>query len=310
MISSFFGKTKPVNYIVLAIFLFLFYGINAFFAFGGQITDQIIPFELLAFTVLLLAIFIINQIVRTEKVTDFNSYAMLFFVLLTVAFSETLFNKDVIFTNFFLLLAFWRLLGVKSIRFVKHKIFDASLLIAIASLFYDWSLVFLIVVFAVINVYDRKNFKNWLVPFVGVATVFIITFATLRLTGSTDFFRDHYKFSIEFLNIGSLGQVINIKTLIYILLMLLLMTVVFVRVRKIGGGKLIVLRIVFFIFILGVFIGLLTPAGSSPLLITFFPAAIFLANYVEGMRRTKLRELVLDLCIALPLLLFIIQVSQ
>ncbi|MFC4221690.1 DUF6427 family protein [Flagellimonas marina] len=310
MISSFFGKTKPINYIVLAIFLFLFYSLNAFFGFGAEMVDPILPLEILAFAVLVLALFIINQMVRTEKVTDFNSYAMLFFVLLLVTFSETLFNKNVIFTNFFLLLAFWRLLAVRSNRFVKHKIFDASFLIAIASLFYDWSLVFLVLVFAVINVYDRKTFKNWLVPFLGVATVFIITFAVIRVNGYADFFKEHYQFSIGLLGTKSLGEVINIKAIIYILLMLLLMTVVFVRVRKIGGGKLIVLRIVFAIFNLGVVIGLLTPAGSSPLLITFFPAAVFLANYAEGIKKTKLRELVLDICIALPLLLFIIQVSR
>ncbi len=310
MISSFFGKTKPINYIVLAIFLFVFYSINVFFGFGAQVESHFIFLELLAFAVLLLALFIINQIVRTEKVTDFNSFAMLFFVLLLVAFSETLFNKNVIFTNFFLLLAFWRLLSVKSIRFVKHKIFDASFLIGIASLFYDWSLVFLLLVFAVINVYDRKNYKNWLVPFVGVATVFILTFATLRLTDSTDFFGNHYEFSIGLLKTENLGQVVNVKTMIYILLMLVLMAIVFVRVRNIGGGKLVLLRIVLFIFILGVALALFTPAGASPLLFTFFPAAVFMANYLEGIKKTKLQELVLGLSIVIPLLLFVIQVNQ
>lgn len=310
MISSFFGKTKPINYIVLAICLFVFHSINVFFGFGEEVVDQSIPLELLAFTVLLLALFIINQIVRTEKVTDFNSYAMLFFVLLLVAFSETLFNKNVIFTNFFLLLAFWRLLSVKSIRFVKHKIFDASLFIGIASLFYDWSLVFLLLVFAVINVYDRMNYKNWLVPFVGIATVFIIAFATLRLTGSTEFFGNHYIFSTGFLTMETLGEVINIKAMIFILLMLLIMAGVFVRVRNMGGGKLVLLRIVLFIFILGVALALFTPAGSSPLLVTFFPAAVFMANYLEGIKKNKLQELFLGLCIAVPLLLFVIQVNQ
>ncbi|MFD2100211.1 DUF6427 family protein [Flagellimonas iocasae] len=310
MISSFFGKTKPINYIVLAIFLFLFFAINTFFGSGTHIWDQSIPLELLAFAVLLLALFIINQIVRSEKVTDFNSYVMLFFVLLLVAFSETLFSKNVIFSNFFLLLAFWRLLAVKSNRFVKHKIFDASMLISIASLFYDWSLVFLVLVFVVINVYDRKNFKNWLVPFVGVATIFMLTFAVVRVTGHSGFFQEHYQFSAGFLNTDSLIEVINIKAIIFILLMFLLMGIVFVRVRKIGGGKLILLRIVFAIFVFGVVISLFTPAGSSPLLITFFPAAVFLANYAESIKKTKLRELVLDICIALPLLLFVIQVSR
>src|SRR5690606_18610161 len=154
MISSFFGKTKPINYIVLAIFLFLFYFTNAFLGLGEQKINDVIPFELLAFVVLLLGIFIINQMVRTEKITDFNSYTILFFVLLVIAFAENLQLKNAIFTNFFLLLALWRLLSIKSTRNVKHKIFDASLLIVVASLFYDWAIVFLLLVFVVINLYD------------------------------------------------------------------------------------------------------------------------------------------------------------
>ena len=79
MISSFFGKTKPINYIVLAILLFLFYFTDVFFQIGEQRINQVIALELLLFTVLLFSVFTINQIVRAEKATESNSYAMLFF---------------------------------------------------------------------------------------------------------------------------------------------------------------------------------------------------------------------------------------
>ena len=135
MISSFFGKTKPINYIVLSVFLFLFYGVFLFLFLkdnGGAIS---IPLEVLTLGILLLTIFVINQIIKTEKVTDFSSYAMLFFVLLIVTFADILLDKNAIFAAFFLLLAVWRLLSVKTIRNVKHKVFDASFLICVASLF-------------------------------------------------------------------------------------------------------------------------------------------------------------------------------
>lgn len=67
MISSFFGKTKPINYIVLAIFLFLFYFSNVFLGLREQKINDVIPFELLTFVVLLLGIFIINQMVRAKR---------------------------------------------------------------------------------------------------------------------------------------------------------------------------------------------------------------------------------------------------
>lgn len=310
MISSFFGKTKPINYIVLAIFLFLFYFSNVFLGLREQKINDVIPFELLTFVVLLLGIFIINQMVRTEKITDFNSYTILFFVLLVTAFSENLQLKNAIFTNFFLLLALWRLLSIKSIRNVKHKIFDASLLIAVASLFYDWALVFLLLVFVVINLYDRKTFKNWLVPLVGVATIFILTFTILKLNDSLDFFQEHYQFSLGIFRTDSFFEVLNVKALVYILFVLVVAFVVFLRLRNVGGGKLLQLRVIFLAFVLGVVITLLTPADESPVLITFFPASVFMANYFEAMKKPKRREIVLILFTVVSLLLFVLQIND
>lgn len=284
MISSFFGKTKPINYIVLAIILFLFYFTNVFFQHGEQRINEVITLEILLFAALLLSIFIINQIVRTEKATESNSYAMVFFVLLIVTFSDELVLQNVIFANFFLLLAFWRILSIKSIRNVKHKIFDASLLIALASLFYDWSLAFMLLVFFVIGAYDRKTFKNWLVPFIGMGTIFILTFTVLKLKGSLDFFEEHYQFSLGLFTTKSFFQVLNIKTLVYLILTIIVSVLVFVRLRNVSGGKLLLLRIVFMIFVLGTGIILFTPADASPVLITFFPAAVFFTNYFEGIK--------------------------
>lgn len=290
MISSFFGKTKPINNIVLASFLFLFYFTNVFFQLGDQKPNQVIPLEMMLFAVLLFSVFITNQIVRTEKATDSNSYAVLFFVLLIVSFSDELVLQNVLFANFFLLLAFWRILSIKSTKNVKHKIFDASLLIAIASLFYDWALAFMLLVFFVIGVYDRRTFKNWLVPFLGVVTIFILTFTVLKLKGSLGFFEDHYQFSLGLFTSKSFFQVLNIKTLIYLILTILVSIVVFIRLRNVSGGKLLLLRIVFLIFILGTGIILFTPADASPVLLTFFPAAVFFTNYFEAMKKRRLQE--------------------
>ncbi|UBZ15868.1 DUF6427 family protein [Flagellimonas marinaquae] len=309
MISSFFGKTKPINNIVLASFLFLFYFTNVFFQLGDQRINQVIPLEMMLFAVLLVSVFITNQIVRTEKATESNSYAMLFFVLLIVTFSDELVLQNVLFANFFLLLAFWRILSIKSTKNVKHKIFDASLLIAIASLFYDWALAFMLLVFFVIGVYDRKTFKNWLVPLLGVGTIFILTFTVLKLKGSLNFFEDHYQFSLGLFTSKSFFQVLNIKTLIYLILTVLVSITVFIRLRNVSGGKLLLLRIVFLIFVLGTGIILFTPADASPVLLTFFPAAVFFTNYFEAMKKRRLQEALMVGFVVLACSLFAVHLN-
>jgi len=253
-------------------------------------------------------VFAIGQVVHMEKITDSNSYTMLFFVLFLGAFPGTFDQENIIFANFFILLAIWRLLSIKSIKNVKHKIFDASLLICIASFFYEWALAFLLIVFVVINIYDRKNFKNWLIPFMGMGTVFILMFALLRISGSMNFLWDHYRFSLETVSLSTLGN-IGVKTLIYVLLILLTVFVVFLKMRKTGGGKLVQLRVVFLAFVLGLVIGWFAEGENPVVLFTIFPAAVFMANYMESIRRAKLKEAVLALCIVVPIVLFGFQLN-
>src|SRR5690606_38706665 len=238
-----------------------------------------------------------------------NSYAALFFVLLTLAFPENLSHKNAILANFFVMLALWRLLSIKSIRSVKHKIFDATILICIASLFYDWALVLLLLILLVINIYDRKTFKNWLVPLLGVATVFIITFTVLKLYGALDFFGEHYLFYTGILQASSLKEVLSIKALVYILFVVLVTLLLYLRLRRVGSGRVLHLRIFLLSFLLVAGITLFTHVDAHPLMITFFPASVFLANYFDGIKKARLRGLILFLGILLSLFLFAIELN-
>lgn len=309
MISSFFSKTKPVNYLVLVVLLLLLYGATLLFGTTQQTIHSSVLLEALTFVALLGSLFSINHIVHTQKVTHSTSYALLFFVLLFGAFPKTLFDKNAIFANFFLLLAFRRTLAVKTTQNLKHNLFDASFCIGIASLFYDWALLFLLFLFAIIQIYAREKLKSWLVPFVGLATLFILVFTVVNYYDALAFFGEHYQFSVQS-TAATLAKIIHPKNLIYLFLMVSVITVVFARVRKLESGKLIVLRVLFLAFILGTIVTAITPTSTSLILITFFPAAVFLANYLEALKKNRLRETILDLCILVALLLFTLQIYQ
>jgi len=304
MISSFFGKTKPIGHIVLTIALFLLYFTNAFWAPEGLDLREDLPVEAMSFAMLLLALVLINLTVKSEKLTEANTYAMLFFVLLCAIFPENLTHKNALLTNVFILMALWRLLSIKSVKLVKQKIFDASLLVAVASLFYDWALAFILLVFRVINIYDRKNFKNWLVPLVGVATVLVLSFTFLKINGNLAFFGEHYRFSTGILQAQSLQEVVSTKALVYIVFVLLVALVLYLRWRRQGSGKLLQLRIVLMAFLLGVGITLFTPVDAPPLMITYFPAAVLMANYFEGIKKPRLQDLILLAAIVFSLAVF------
>jgi len=70
MISSFFGKTKPIHYIVLSVFLF--HSVFLFFGFGTEFNVEVLPMEILVLGTLLPSIYIISRMVKTGKVTVIN----------------------------------------------------------------------------------------------------------------------------------------------------------------------------------------------------------------------------------------------
>ena len=124
-----------------------------------------------------------------------------------------------------------------------------------------------------------------------------------------NFFEDHYQFSLGLFTSKSFFQVLNIKTLIYLILTILVSIAVFIRLRNVSGGKLLLLRIVFLIFVLGTGIILFTPADASPVLLTFFPAAVFFTNYFEAMKKRRLQEALMVGFVVLACSLFAVHLN-
>ena len=194
----------------------------------------------------------------------------------------------------------------KSLKNIKLKAFDFTLWTTVASLFYDWALLYLVLVFAAIYLYEPKNIRNWLVPIVGVFTVFMITTAILILTDNLDFLADHYVFSMNFntdyfFNLGN-----STKLIVYIIVVSIAGILAFVRLGKSGVGKISTMRLI----TLSYFIGLVLTAFKSstdifPVMVTFFPAVIFITNYIESIKRHNIKEIVLITSILIPFTLLV-----
>ncbi|MEM9077509.1 MAG: hypothetical protein AAGC43_10735 [Bacteroidota bacterium] len=264
---------------------------------------------MLTLIALLLEMLIINEIVRREKVTDFSSFAMLFFVLLLIVFPESMLDRNIVFCNFFLLLALWRLLSVKAIKNVKHKIFDASFSIGVASLFVDWALIYLILVFLVINLYERGTVKNWFIPFIAIATMSILAFTSFQFYDGISFLENHYRFQINFL-VQDFTTFEIIKSSLFVFSTFLIITLAFLKLRQKGGGKLLSLRILFFAFVLSVVVMSFNLNKMSTALLGFFPFSVFITNYLETFKQNRYKEVAIVMLIFLPFFILGVQLSS
>jgi len=304
MISSIFGKTKPINYIIVVTFLFLFYWLVQFCLSNELLKTEQILVKLGVVSILMGGVFVSNFIIQRNKITGANSFAILFFAALCLVFPETLLDSKAIVSVFFLLLAIRRILSVKSLKSIKLKVFDATLWILIASLFYNWSLLFLILVFAAIYIYEPKNIRNWLVPFVGIVAFASITYSILILANFSSFFLEQYTFSFRFNKDYFVNWGTNAKYIIYVLLKIFISVLAFLKMGASGVGKVTTMRLISYVFLLGLVIVVLSFGDGNPIIFTFFSSAIFFTNYIESIEKPKFKEVALILSILVPLLVF------
>ncbi|MGB5553077.1 MAG: DUF6427 family protein [Flavobacteriaceae bacterium] len=306
MISSIFGKTKPINHIIVLTFLFIFYWVVHFLGVDQTKATHQLPLKTIVLAVLLGSVFLGNFIVLRNKMTGANSYAMLVYALLMVVFPETLTDDRAILCTFFLLLATRRLITIRSLKNIKLKIFDATLWVLISSLFYEWALLYLLLVFAAVYIYEPKNIKNWLVPISGFFSFFMVLYGVLIVAGNTAFISEHYQFQLSFNVSYFLHWGNSSKLTLYILLVLITTVYSFLKLGKSGLGKIVTMRLVVLSFVLGIILKMLVSnPGYDPLMVTFFPASIFIANYIESINKANIKEVVLMVTIVLPFLIFI-----
>lgn len=306
MISSIFGKTKPVNFVIVIGFVFGLYWLVNLILFKQTLEFSDLIYSLFVIGVLCFSIFVIDFIVKRNQITGTNSFTILFFALLTIIFPEVLQDSDAIFCTFFLLLAFRRIISLKSLKSIKLKIFDATFWILIASFWVDWALLFMVLVFLAIYFYEPKVFKNWLVPFVATFIVFTITLATLILFNEVDTLEAHYRFNW----ITTSGNWTSYtKLIVYSLFALGITSVTFIKMSKLGMGKIITMRLIAIALVLGLGITFLKFSEmSSVVLVTFFSTSVFLTKYIELIKKANFKELFLIASIVLPFIIFGLEV--
>ncbi len=306
MISSVFGKTKPVNYILVLSFLFVCFCLLRLGPFPLEDPVSELPAQALALACLLFSVLAVNFIVQRNQLTAPHSYAIYFFALLVLLFPESMIDRETILANFFILLALRRLISLKSLRDTKAKIFDGTLWILIASLFLNWSVLFLVLVWIHIYFYEPKNLRNWLVPLAAMAAFALIGLAVTCLAGKPDYFSSHYRFEWEGMGAYWSAWKNAFKMGFFLLAVLMAGFVGFLKLGKSGHGKVLPMRLIALTLLLAFVVVIFRSSNEhNSVLLTFFPSAIILCKYVETVRRDNIREGVLLGSLVLCLAVFL-----
>ena len=301
MLTSFFGKSKPVNGIVITLFLILFFTIANF-------RSWFLDFELLNFlekfvvlVCLILSVFILNFIAKKNELTQRSAYKILFFAIFSASFFSLLKNHQVIFANLCVLFALRRVISLQTKKVLQRKIFDATFWICIASLFYFWAILFLVVVYAGILYYLPKA-KNWLIPPIALLAVALLT-QGFHIIAYDQFYSLGEWFQWNYFDYSNYQEP-KILIPISIILALALWSLVqfFSVVNKASVSVKPSLNLVLLSLLTAVAVAVFAPTKDGSELIFFFvPLSIIVSIYFERKSDKIFREVLLALLILMPL---------
>jgi len=298
MITSIFKKSTILNYSLVAILLLIF-----FFLF--QSSDLIFSESTTNFSnkgiliaLLLGAFFLVNFIVKKNGLTKNSSYTILFFLLFLLFFPTILNDSNLLFANFFLLLAIRRLISLQTLKAPKEKIFDASIWIFIASLFHFWCILFILLVYISIIFHVSRDYRNWLLPFVAFFTTAVIFLLSAFLFDKTwishILSQTQTNFQLEYFT----NNYQNIALSLYVVIAVYFL---FAMIFSLTNRPLILqasYKKMIFGLIIGVVVFLISPIKSNMMLVfTFLPLSVMTTNNIEYSQSKMYQEIVLLLLI-------------
>jgi hypothetical protein len=307
MISSFFGKSKPINIVIVSILVALVFS----FVNLNPLLADINLYTILRFTAFLVvtvfSIFVIDFIIGKNNLTQKNSYTLLLFGLFVAILPQSINNVDIILANVFVLLAVRRLISLKSNLGVKRKLFDAAFWLALATLSYFWAILFFVLVIIALAYYWQNDFKNILVPIIGVITVAVL-FVAFNIVVHDAYVPESYgiaSISFDFSPLNALGIVIGGSLLFLVLLwaVLFYLKAIQEKTKKQKAGRVMILVYA----ILAIIVIIITPDKTGgEFLFLSFPLAVITTSYLEKSQDNWFKEALLILLVCAPILILVL----
>ncbi|MDO9037185.1 MAG: DUF6427 family protein [Lutibacter sp.] len=294
MIANFFSKTKPATIFSIVSLLFVYYFTVTFLFNSTELSIQFLIKRISFFIFIALLLLIVNFIVKKNKLTKDNSYALLLMVFLLGTFPEAMFSYIIILANFALMLGFRKIYSLRSGVDTKLKLFDACFWIGVATLLYSWSIFFILLVYVGMIIHQKLTVKNLFIPMVGFLTPMIIYFTYCLYFESAAFFYNKFNYGIN-LDFSSytllklLIPVIFLSTVLLWSLVKITPKVVSVRNNFKFSWDVLINHL-----LISITIVVLAPTkNGSELIFVIFPSAVMVANLMHHLKSKITRNMIL-----------------
>ena len=292
MIANFFKKTKPIHAIFISA-LFLVYYILAILIVEKPLFSLGLVLKKVGFLFFFLILFFLVRFInRKNQLSELNSYVLLILAILFGIFPKTMEIHNIFYAHFFLLLSFRRIYSLKTNKNIKEKLFDSGLWVGVATLFYSWSFLFIILVFTAIFIRKKQELRNLIIPIIGYATpLFIIVVYYFMTDNSFVFYQKlilDYSFSFnEYTHINRL-------TLIGLIAFLVIaISIVSVKINSLKNDLKSSWILIIIHFLISVSFVIVAPQKKgTEIIMIFFPSVIISANLLQLIDKMIVREVI------------------
>ncbi len=302
MIAKFFNKTKPINFLVLTVLSLIIFILAVILQFGEEPGSGYILKNFLNLFLFLLFLFIHNFIIRKNSLTRNNTYALLFFILLFALFPYAITNYKLLISNFFIFFSVRRIYSIRSGINIKSKLFDSALWIGIAAMIYNWSILFLFLIYIAIFIFRELKWNYFFIPLIGFITPVYLFFVYELTAGKEILFKDLWAFnrSFDYSNYNHISLLLPISIILVFIIWSIYPTLsVALTAKKKRRSSFILLL---FHLVITMIIALLAPVkNGSEFLFLFFPFSVLMANYLQIIKENWFKETVIILFFALTI---------
>lgn len=301
MITSVFSKSKPINIIIVAVFILIVFVISNFTLLFIEL-DQTLK-AVAKLLIALFSLFILDFIISKNTLTKKNSYAIMTFGLLFGMFPEALKHLELLCANLLVLFALRRLISLHSNLHVKKKLFDAGFWIMLATLFYFWAILFFALVIVALIYHSKNDIKNTIIPFVGLISVVLMLVAYNIIVYNTYVNETNFQryASLDFTVYNSINHIL-IFTILFTAFIWTL--IYFFRILPDKNKKLRPsLFLIAWAAIIAILVAIIAPLkNGSEFLFLFVPFSIIMANYIEVISDSWFKEVFVTLLLIAPIL--------
>ncbi|TCK67787.1 hypothetical protein DFQ05_1568 [Winogradskyella wandonensis] len=301
MITSIFSKSKPVNLIIGCALIIIAFVYHIFFQ--KDLENLSMAVHGLILFIGLFYMFITDFIVSKNNLTKRHSFAIMMLGLLFLAIPEAFSDVNLLVANLLVLFAMRRLLSLHSKKGLIKKFFDAALWIGLATLFYSWAILYVVVLIVALAYYWQSEVKYIMVSVFGILTVAILLILYNVLCKDQFLLLSNFSMAIsfDFSVYNSLSNILKLTIVasVYFWSLVYYLKGISEKNKKMKPSHVLIV----IASIVAVIIAVIAPLkNGNEFVFILVPFAIIVANYLETIEEKWFKEVFVALLLLVPIL--------